>query len=454
MDESNIPAIAASTQLDVINLTQELHKEEGLSNSFEKQFHLQERYIKLLLRSIENHKIFGKIAQDYLEAQVIPNINYEDHEQRHICLSVGKIYNTLKVWHLATLWLRRAVKGFIKNGIEASHSEIAEVTKLYCEICEKDGRAGEAFAFKRILQDEIGYDPTQIPGDLKKAVEWCRLKGFDVSTEGDQLAFTHPRNCKGNSALHEAAREDERDTDVEILSKLTTDDLLSLKNTSGDTALLLAVDKSNTTVLRVLLNTPSLVYVRDEGGRTPLHRCRDHKTLRLILDGLNGSRHRPSITNADHGSHDATSSVIDINSQDRYGKTALFMACSQGKARMARELIDAGADVNAADRRGQCPLLACLSHNGISWALREQIILRLRSKGADLDQPDHDGNTARKELQRKKFHSSTKAVTRFLSLDPTVELEKLENQSRERKRDSDTTASTRKNRFSLRAVFS
>jgi hypothetical protein len=450
LNASNIPVIASNVQLEVIRLSHELSKAKGVTLTLKEQFRLQERYVSLLLKSTERHHVFGIRAQEYLRGQIIPNINSEDAELRDIWLSVGKMYYALKVWGPATEWLRLALlHGYVRHSRDVNQSEIEEISKLICQVYEKEGHPEYAIALRQVLEHQIGYDPTKIPGDLEKAVEWCNLKGFDVLIEGDQLLFAHRLNAKRNSALHEAALDTK--IDVKILPKLIINDLLAVRNASEDTALLLAIDRSNTAVITTLLTIPSLLHVRDKEGRTPLHRCHDHKTLSLLLDALNLSTHRSSLTHVEPNSHDA-SSLIDINSQDACGRTALFMACHQGNWKMLKKLIEAGADVRMSDKTGVCPLLACSASPSISFAKREEMILRLRSRDVDPDQEDIDGNTARKELGR--LYSSSKKANRFLSLDPTVELERMEKKSRAERRESNATASTTRSVFSLGRIFS
>ncbi|KAF4946660.1 hypothetical protein FGADI_11008 [Fusarium gaditjirri] len=436
LEASNIPVIASNVQLEVIRLSNELNQAKGLTPSFEETFRLQERYVNLLLKSIEKHPVFAVRAEAYVRENITPNLDQHDPDLRDIWWSVGRMFYTMESWAQATVWLRRALlDGYAQVDRDGNHAEIEQISKMICKIYEREGRPQFAIALGKYLEHHVGYDPTKVPGDLEKAIEWCSDKGFEVHTEGDELVFTHLKNDKGRSVLHEAAL----DTEVKesIIPLLLRDDLLALRNSSGDTALLLAIGKSNTAVIRSLLRTPSLIHVRDREGRTPLHRCCDHKILSLLLEALDGSMHQTSLTHADPDSHDA-SSLIDINSRDAYGKTALFMACAQGNLRMMRKLLDAGADVTSADRTGVCPLLACSSCTGISLARREEMILRLRAKGADPDQEDIDENTAKKELRR--LFSSSRAVNKFLSLNPAAELERLEKKARAERRGSDATA--------------
>ncbi|KAG9499275.1 hypothetical protein J7337_010094 [Fusarium musae] len=321
LEASKMPVIASNVQLEVIRLSDELNQEKGLTPTFKETFRLQERYVNLLFSSIEKHPVYGDRAKTYVRENIIPNLNQHDPDLREVWWSVGRMFYTMEDCDQAEYWLRRALlNGYIRVDKDSNHAEIEQISKMICKIYARQGRPQFATALGQYLEHHVGYDPTKIPGDLEKAVEWCLEQGFEVHTEGDELVFTKEKNGRGRSALHEAAL----DTKVKesIIPLLLKDDLLALRNASGDTALLLAVGKSNTAVARHLLKTPSLVHVRDREGRTPLHRCCDHKTLSLLLEALSGSMHRSSLTHADPDSYDA-SSLIDINSQDAYGKTAL-----------------------------------------------------------------------------------------------------------------------------------
>ncbi|KAI1019297.1 hypothetical protein LB503_009209 [Fusarium chuoi] len=450
LDVSNIPVIASNVQLEVIRLSHELSEANGVPLSFQDRFRHQERYICLLLKAKERHEVFGTRAQEYLRSQIIPSIDTKDASLKHVWLSVGKMYYALKAWGPAKEWLRLALlQGYVLHSREVHRSEIEETSKLICQVYEKEGHSENAIALRRVLVHHMGYDPTKIPDDLEKAVEWCNQKGFIVFIKGDQLVFRKPLNSKGNSALHEAAQD--RTIDANMLPKLMKDDLLAVKNVSGDTALLLAVDKANEVAISKLLTIPALLHIRDREGRTPLHRCHDHETLGLLLDALEGSKRRSSLTHVDPSSHDA-SSLIDINTQDACGRTALFMACEQGNWRLVKKLLDTGADANISDKKGACPLLACSASLNMSSAKRDEMILRLRAKGAEPDQKDMHGNSARTKLGR--LYPSNKRVDKLLSVDPAQELDKMEEKSEAKRRGSGANASTARSRFLLGPILS
>ena len=59
-----------------------------------------------------------------------------------------------------------------------------------------------------------------------------------------------------------------------------------------------------------------------------------------------------------------------MNAADTQGKTALMYAASKGNTQVVRLLLEAGADVNFANRRGETALLeaACYGRAGaIRW---------------------------------------------------------------------------------------
>jgi hypothetical protein len=439
LEASNIPVIASNVQLEVIRLSDELNKVKGLTPTFKQRFRLQERYVNLLLSSTKKHTVFGIRAQEYLRHDIIPNVDEANPEMRDIWLSIGRMYYAMKAPGPAREWLRLALfNGYVRCSRDENHSQIEEISKLVCRIYEAEGHPEYATALRQVLEHQIGYDPTKVAVDLEKALEWCIKKGFDVRAEGDQLLFAHQQNAKGNTVLHEAAL----DTRVEVktVSKLMINDLLALSNASGDTALLLAIGKTNTAVITSLLKTPSLLHARDREGRTPLHRCHDQKTLSLVLEAMNGSRHRSSLTHVDRNSHDA-SSLIDINSKDACGRTALFTACRHGNLKMIKKLLEASADVHIPDKTGVCPILACSASPNITRLIkRKEMILLLLTRNANPDEEDFDGNTARKELGR--HFPSSKKVNQFLAQDPAVALEEIKRLSRDQKRWSSSVLST------------
>ncbi|KAF4960245.1 hypothetical protein FSARC_10533 [Fusarium sarcochroum] len=437
LEAEKIYVIASNVQLEAIRLLDEWNEARKHTPSFKESFPLQERYVNLLLSSTATHTIFGTRARKYVDHQIIPGLDTQDSDLRHIWLSVGRMYHTMKAWPPAKGFLRLALfSGYIKCESESRHSKIEDISKMVCQIYEEEGHPENAVALRQELKRRVGYDPTVAPEPLQRTYEWCDGKGFQVQIEGDQLVFIDQKNERGNTALHEAALDTK--VDSMIMPNLMIDNMHVIENASGDTALLLAIDTSNEAVVGSLLRNPLLVHVRDREGGTPLHRCRNHRILGLVLEAINKPRHRPSLIHGGPNSVDA-SFLININSTDGCGRTALFVMCEKGHLKMMKQLLEAGADVRKPDILKRSPMLACLSSNA-ERGKREEMVLRLLEKNADPDEQDVHGNTARSALRRT--FSSKKKIKQFLEQDPKAAFLAMEKGSTPGRRESGSTAST------------
>lgn len=88
----------------------------------------------------------------------------------------------------------------------------------------------------------------------------------------------------------------------------------------------------------------------------------------------------------------------NINAYNEWGDTPLLVATRNHKSEMANLLIDAGADINAQNRRdGQTALHVAADHYG-----SEAIMNLLLSKGADKNIKDNDGLTSDDILKEKQ----------------------------------------------------
>jgi len=77
----------------------------------------------------------------------------------------------------------------------------------------------------------------------------------------------------------------------------------------------------------------------------------------------------------------------DVNAADELGENPLHIAAVRGYLQAASMLIDRGADVNAGDVRGLTPLHAA------AWAGNNEVVALLITKGADINARDEDGVT-------------------------------------------------------------
>lgn len=97
-----------------------------------------------------------------------------------------------------------------------------------------------------------------------------------------------------------------------------------------------------------------------------------------------------------------------------YNETALHLAVISdfyvgNSCDMPKLLIEAGADVNATDNRGQTPLM---------WAVTKNVyaIEFLIEKGASLDIKDHEGRTALDWAKTKHHTTAIETLTKALAL--------------------------------------
>ena len=130
---------------------------------------------------------------------------------------------------------------------------------------------------------------------------------------------------------------------------------VNAKNIFGETPLHWV---SSVEMARLLIAVGADIEAKDNSGKTPLDRARAADVAKLIEAGAD----------ADYALHDLASvgyvdrvrqlvdAGADVNAKDNNGWTPLRWAASEGHADAARLLVDAGADVNAKDNNGWTPL--------------------------------------------------------------------------------------------------
>lgn len=79
---------------------------------------------------------------------------------------------------------------------------------------------------------------------------------------------------------------------------------------------------------------------------------------------------------------------FNVNEKTKHGKTALLLAASAGKAKVAEALIDLGADIQAQDNNGATALILAATEG------HADVVRALLNRGADVTAKDHDGGTA------------------------------------------------------------
>lgn len=159
----------------------------------------------------------------------------------------------------------------------------------------------------------------------------------------------------------------------------------------------------NTAALKFILEdkTKTLVNLKNEQGRTPLHEASSsglRKMVTLLCD--HGASIEETSNNGFTALHYAAFNgyvgvvlaLLDrgapINAKDNIGQTPLHEASCQGYKEVVELLCDRGADNKQQNNMGQTPL-HCAAMNG-----NKKVIHILLVNGAEIDQRDKSGKTA------------------------------------------------------------
>ena len=158
----------------------------------------------------------------------------------------------------------------------------------------------------------------------------------------------------GSTALEMAVRHANREM-VQVLLWAKAD--VNARNNSGQTVLMMLGEKITSDIVWDLINAGAKVNVRDEDGDTALleaARSNNLEVLKTLLDA--GAK---------------------VNVRNNNGQTTLMLAASEGLINNLKALILAGGDINARDNEGKTAFLYGKEND------QSPIVRLLRSYGAD-----------------------------------------------------------------------
>lgn len=367
-----------------------------------------EKAVSLIEKIIgENPKRRGtEITNNLL---TFPWSSMSDQKKLNLHYKLGRLYKETGQMDLAEMELRTSFNAYAyaeetpkdMPKIRQAGEELLELYHFRVEFGDPEHRPvyiSQLQGFRQELLTIMGQPFEQRRTNCDKALEWCTKQGIDVSTEtgGPRFDILDEGN---SSPLHHAA---ENCLDELALQQMTENsDTLENRDLSGDTPLLVAVGCSNSTALGVLLQRGASAKVRDSQQQTPLHRSQKPSVTKFLLhhrlrrastmtSGLFDDARRFSSSSSSTLATSPPNSIsdqdLDIDAQDAHKKTALYLACSQGRDKIVRLLLLAGADPNIA-AHDHTPLAATIESQARSYIRdpkkKVDIVAALVSRGAE-----------------------------------------------------------------------
>ncbi|KAF5975932.1 e3 ubiquitin ligase HACE1 [Fusarium coicis] len=325
---------------------------------------------------------------------------------------VGILCAELRDREGAVEFLRMSLDTYLSNR-EEYEGRIPRISMLVCEQYECMGQWNNLDAFKKVIFDKLGYDPASEPNALADTILWCRHHGYEASEIEGRL-YIPEENFVESTPLHDAAAD--TTVRIEIIHQLIPIVYHARPDANGDTPLLVAVQHSNNLALQALLRISGSVHVLDSKGGTPLHRCDNDETLRLLLEEIKKPVHHSC-------PNEQGFNLVNIDSTDGYGETALHKACEKGNERMVGLLVAEGADVNLVSGSNETPLMiACerseLKGKGRLSKERRRIVETLVNSHADTRHKDDWGKPAVPKSLKARGYSEAE-IDKMLSPDLT-----------------------------------
>lgn len=185
------------------------------------------------------------------------------------------------------------------------------------------------------------------------------------------------QNKNGESALHRSAEQG----DIEGVRLLLDHNANpGLKDKIGRTPVMMAMLNEHVNVVRLLLQRGSPVDAQDTNGATPL-------TMMLELVARPGRAQR--------GYWDIVETLLrkgaPLNQPPKIGETLLSRAAAEAQAAIIEVLIARGLSPNATEpQSGRTPLVACIMSRHRESLRMAKLLL---DKGADVNAQDEKGNT-------------------------------------------------------------
>lgn len=285
------------------------------------------------------------------------------------------------------------IKKFISFGLDINKPLVKGITPAYIVASLKErnmfsGMEDDYFekAVKFFSKESMEYTNDMGTTAMHQAARNNHYKMLEIMAEkGADVNITEDSPAEaGNTPLHTACIYGSTEA-VKILKKYGADD--SIQNVNGETPAHLAVMKKKfggdlkTGQREALLKELKNIDIARNDGKTPL-------MLLQYMDINTNITLLPLFTGRN----------IDINHTDNYGNTALILnARNNCYKAVIKELVRAGADINAVD---------CTGNNALHYSLEygnQEAAYFLLKKGADCNRANNKGITPAQIIVEKGY---------------------------------------------------
>lgn len=435
---------AALYQRQGIDWKSQLEQAHQVPFPYDEQSDMKERLAEILLSSETADGVLEAkdILNALLKAEVtLPQEQRDEHRRCRLYHKLGELYMNQRNMVVARRFLHRAFEG--RRTMTPQPDNVLVSCNLFIEALKRDQAFVEAQALinwrdeklcPATTRDTRATSVSSPQGDtngLTTALAWCKERKFDV--DSPDFFFDTCDSLTGSSPLHLVVQEENLEVFHQIVDHVVNFEQRDTEDFA--TPLLLAAGTRNRVTTSLLLERGAKVDVRDQRGRTSLHRCQSEKGGVKVAEILlsyaaksspSAALLRPDFVNVlDNTGRSALYLACDNHNKkmacflleqganadlrEHYGKTALYRACEKGDEGIVRCLLEHGADPNI-QGPGLCtPLLVAIEAQ-IKISIKMTIVNELLNRGADPRISDASGQTAFNAAKKAGFGSAIRRL--------------------------------------------